>query len=371
MKINFITPDISRTGAIRVIIEYANRLSGRGHEVLILYPFLPLNYRHGGNFLKSLRFIRKVLRFVLGQDDLLNKSELFESNDFTVKQIPFINSFFIPNADAIITSFWPIATKIGEFDKSKGEKIYFLQANESSFISAEKWVRKSFELPFHYLSVSNYNRDVIRSKYGVEAEVIQNGINFSVFYNDSKDFNKQTLNISFINNLNPIKKIELIVEAIKKVKQHYNNITFTSFGECRPDNLPDFVNYYKNPDDKTIREIYCNSDIFIMSSKEEACPLSPGEAMACKCAVISTPVGGLVDYAIDNETVLFVEHGNSESIFNGISRLIEDKKFREKISLGGYNYVRENLRWDDAVDKFETFLENIVDLSNKNAENPS
>lgn len=361
MKINFITPDISRTGAIRVIVEYATRLSERGHEVLILYPFLPLNYKHGGNFLKTLRFIRKVLRFILRLGDIHNKSKLFAEQNITVKQIPTINSIFIPDADFIVTSFWPIAIKIGKFDQKKGEKIYFLQANESSFISAEEWVRKSFELPFNYLSVSNYNRDVIKSKYGVDAEVIQNGINFSVFYNDSKDFNKEKLNISFINNLNIIKKIELIVEAIKKVKKRYNNtVTFTSFGECRPENLPEFVEYFKNPDDRTIREIYCNSDIFVMSSREEACPLSPGEAMACKCAVISTPVGGLVDYAIDNETILFVEHDSSESIYQAICKLIEDIELRKKISIGGYNYVREKLKWEVAVDKFEAFLKKIA-----------
>lgn len=371
MKINFITPDVSRTGAIRVIVEYANRLSKRGHEVLILYPFFPLNYRHGGNFFKLLIFIRKILRFILRLGDIHNKSNLFAEQNFTVKQIPTINSIFISDADFNITSFWPIAMKIGKFNKKKGEKVYFLQANESSFISAEKWVRKSFELPFHFLSVSNYNRDIIKSTYGVDAEVIQNGINFSVFYNDSKDFNKETLNISFINNLNPIKKIELIVEAIQKVKKHYSNITFTSFGECRPENLPEFVEYFKNPDDRTIREIYCNSDIFVMSSREEACPLSPGEAMACKCAVVSTPVGGLVDYAINNETILFVEHGNPESIYQAISKLVEDTELRKRISLGGYNYVREKLKWEIAVDKFEAFLKSKADSHLKPDEIPS
>ena len=371
MKINFITPDISRTGAIRVIVEYANRLSERGHEVLILYPFFPLNYRHGINLLNTLRFFRKVLRFFLGLRDILNKSDLFADKNFKVKQIPIIRSMFIPDADFIITSFWPAAMKIGKFNKKKGEKIYFLQANESSFISSEKWVRKSFDFPFHFLSVSNYNRKVIKEKYGVDAEVILNGINFSVFYNENKDFNKETINISFINNLNPVKKIELIVEAINKVKQRYTNVTFTSFGECKPHNLPDYVNYFKNPDDETIREIYCNSDIFVMSSIEEACPLSPGEAMACKCAVVSTPVGGLVDYAIDNETILFVEHGNPDSIYDAICKLIDDTKLREKISLGGYKYVREKLNWEDAVDKFEAFLKNKAVSPPKSGENSS
>jgi L-malate glycosyltransferase len=358
MKISFVIPFVSRSGAIRVIFEYANRLSERGHDVVVYFPFWPLNYRGKISFMKLINLVKRFFNKFKG---LIFKKEaettsLFSESRFKIKQIPFINNFFMDDADAVITSFWPAALKISNLKKSKGDKIYFVQANESSFISDEKWVKKSFKPEFRYVCVSNYSANIIKQKYGFDSKVILNGINFDIFYNNKKNFNRDEINISFINSTNKIKRVGNIIEAINKLNLKFDNLSFTSFGENDSSGLPDFIEYFQNPDDDMIRNIYSNSDIFIMASREEACPLSPAEAMACKCAVISTPVGGFVEYSIKNETALYVEFESTDDIVTAASALIMDNNLREKISIAGYNLVRDIMNWNHAVDSLEKFI---------------
>jgi len=41
MKITFVLPDVGISGGARVVFEYANRLTERGHNVHIVYPIIP------------------------------------------------------------------------------------------------------------------------------------------------------------------------------------------------------------------------------------------------------------------------------------------------------------------------------------------
>ena len=362
MKINFVIPFVSRSGAIRVIFEYANRLTELGHDVTVYYPFWPFNYRGEINIIKIInlgkRFLKKFIDLVIKKD---TDAVLFKKTKFNIKQVTFIHDIFLEDADVIITYFLPAALKIASLKKSKGVKIYFVQANESSFISEEKWVRKSFLPLFRYICVSNYSKNIIKQKYGFDSEVILNGVNSDTFYNHNKNFNKDIVNISFINSSNKIKRVENIISAIGRLKNEFQNINFISFGENDSSNLPDYIEYYQNPDDEKIRDIYCNSDIFILASREEACPLAPAEAMACMCALVSTPVGGVVEYTVENESALYIKFDSSDSIYNAVAMLIKDNKLRKKLSLAGYYSVREKLNWIKATERFEKFIKQNVD----------
>ena len=43
MRINFLVPEIVRSGGIRTVFEYANRLTALGHEVTVYTPVIPFN----------------------------------------------------------------------------------------------------------------------------------------------------------------------------------------------------------------------------------------------------------------------------------------------------------------------------------------
>jgi glycosyltransferase involved in cell wall biosynthesis len=189
--------------------------------------------------------------------------------------------------------------------------------------------------------------------------VIHNGIDFQKFYNSEKIFNKNIKKISFIYydiEFKGVKDILIILERIHKI---YDNLDITCFGMTNNVNLPDYIKYTYNPDDEKIRKIYCESDIFICASKEEGFYLTPAEAMACKCAVVTSKVGAVCDYSTHKLNAMHFEPGNLIDMERCVRYLLDNQDELEKISLNGYTTIRNKLNWNDSLKTMKKLMENI------------
>lgn len=88
------------------------------------------------------------------------------------------------------------------------------------------------------------------------------------------------------------------------------------------------------------------SDIFVRPSLSEGLGVSFLEAMASRLPIIATPVGGIPDFLKDEETGLFCEPSNPESIAQKVKMLLENEKLREKIASNGYTLALREYSWD-------------------------
>ncbi len=91
------------------------------------------------------------------------------------------------------------------------------------------------------------------------------------------------------------------------------------------------------------------SDIFIRPSLSEGMGNSFVEAMAAGIPVIATPVGGIPDFLHDNETGVFCQVNNPESIKEKVELLLADGDLRAKIQLQGRELVLEKYDWNIVV----------------------
>jgi hypothetical protein len=73
------------------------------------------------------------------------------------------------------------------------------------------------------------------------------------------------------------------------------------------------------------------------------------EAMACKCAVVATNVGGIPDYTIAGRTAIIIPPANTMAIIEGVRTLVDDPYRLKKISENGYDHIRQ-FTWDRATD---------------------
>ncbi len=94
------------------------------------------------------------------------------------------------------------------------------------------------------------------------------------------------------------------------------------------------------------------SDIFIRPSLSEGMGISFIEAMAAGIPIITTPVGGIVDFLFDPEknpdkpaTGLFCEVRNPESIARQAKRLMEQADLRSSIIKNAHVLVAEKYDW--------------------------
>ena len=120
--------------------------------------------------------------------------------------------------------------------------------------------------------------------------------------------------------------------------------------------LPDYIQYYQNPDIEERLRLYRTSDIFLLSSNFEGFGIPPAEAMACKCAVISTDVGAIREYSENGISSLIVPTNNVSEFIKAIEYLITNPSELQKLSFNGYEIVRKSLNYDKSVAKFEQLL---------------
>lgn len=94
-------------------------------------------------------------------------------------------------------------------------------------------------------------------------------------------------------------------------------------------------------------------------SWQEGCQLPPMEAMACKCAVVTTNVGGIPDYAVAGQTALISDPRDPQALAQNIIRLLDYEAELMRISHAGYQHIK-HFTWERATDKLQQVLASLV-----------
>src|SRR3546814_17749375 len=87
----------------------------------------------------------------------------------------------------------------------------------------------------------------------------------------------------------------------------------------------------------------CSSDL------GEGWHLPPAEAMACGCAVVSTDIPGVFDYALEGTTALLAPPGDSATLADRLTELLDEdrksvvsgKSVSVRVDLGGSRIIKK------------------------------
>jgi glycosyltransferase involved in cell wall biosynthesis len=95
-------------------------------------------------------------------------------------------------------------------------------------------------------------------------------------------------------------------------------------------------------------EILAASQVFVLSSRSEALPVSILEAMAAGLPIVASRVGGVAELVVEGETGLLVPPGRPDVLAGAIERLIDDPGLRERMGAA----ARVRVEAEFAVDSF-------------------
>lgn len=359
MKISFVLPALCGTGGINVVYEYANRLKKCGHDVTVYVPIKAYNMHRGKvcvDILKQIYATLKVFKAIY-----INKlpKKLEKENNVKIETVWKIGDYFLNNADFVIATAWCTAFDVNRLKPSKGKKFYFVQGYE--IWDNIDLGRKSYQLPLKKIVIAEWIKEKLVVECGCKSEeiaVINNGINTRKFFVNLKISKKHnTIKCLMLDHSLEKKGVKYGVTAFKLAKKSIPNLKLSMFGIKKSQYVPDDVDYYENPKQDILVQLYQNSDIFIFPPLEEGWGLTAIEAMACGCAVVGTNVGCMLDIGVNNENVILCDKANSKDLAEGIIKLAQDSKFRERVAKNGYETVQK-LDWEKAVEKFEVELIN-------------
>lgn len=351
-RITFILPFKSLTGGIKVVLEYANRLTERGHRVTLVYPLIP--FRFGSKWYDPKRLFWQFHGIAA---NLLkrNRIDWFDLDGrVRLLRVPWIHDTFLPDADAVIATAWPTAFSVARLPARKGEKFYFIQGFET-FSGPDELVEASYRLPLRQIVIATWLERLMRENYGGHvAAMITNGINLEHFYNENKVYH-EPLRLLMLYHRESWKGGADGLDAMNKVRERAP-VQIVLFGKRYPKNLEPDIEFHHYPVGERLRKLYCSCDVFLSPSYTEGCQLPPMEAMACQCAVVATNIGGIPDYAIDGETVLTVQPGDIDGMTQQMLRLVQDRELLRRITQAGHRHIRQ-FTWDRATSLFDEALD--------------
>jgi glycosyltransferase involved in cell wall biosynthesis len=226
------------------------------------------------------------------------------------------------------------------FIKLQSPFIKFIINQSTKIIAANEYEKKIFT---EFTSAS-------------KIEIIKNGINLDILKNKTKNFKKKydlnTPYILFIGRFSYIKGIDILLKAIKILKDDnkLQNIKFVimgvDFGYQRQMykminkfDLENHILIIKNPSREDVLGGYAESEFLVLPSRWELSPLTPLEGFAFKKSVISTNIHGIPSTIKNDYHGILVESENSEQLAKCILELLSDKEKLTSFGLAGHKMI--------------------------------
>ena len=348
-------------GGTKVLYEYANYLSEKGHAVEIAYM---------ANQLWSNFHIPEPIRRILARASIAYRPRWFNLNS-QIKKYPLfsVNDKTVHDGDVIIATDVRTAEPVAKKKKKKGKKFYFIQDYEN-WALPDKEVQKTYSLNLNNITVSNWLSGIVKKYSGIEPIYIPNGINTDVFFSNNKIINRKPHSIVFQYRSNKAKGCKYAIEVCKRIQEIYGDAEINVISnEDRPTEIPDSFKFHHNITQNEVAEINRKSVVFICTSIDEGFGLPGLEAMACGCAVVSTAYTGVFEYAIDGENALLSPVKNIELMVKNIIRIFSDINLQTKLSINGIKTGKERSLLKAAFKFEQILLEEVLCTSNKEREN--
>lgn len=367
MRVNFVLPIVNLGGGTRVIALYAEHLRRRGHHVVaVSQPAKPIELH------------RQIKSLVKGRGwQRANQPDTTHFDKFDVEHRIIdshrpIEDRDLPDADVVVATWWETAEWVAKLSAGKGAKAYLIQQLESNFsgMPAER-VEATWRLPMQKIVVSRWLADLARDRFGdPDAIVTPNGIDLELFNAPVRGRQPHpTVGLLYAPNV-PHKGTSTALSIIETASRHVPGLHVRAFG-WEPQHseapLPPGSDFFQRPPQDFIREIYAGCDVWLCTSTSEGYHLPPHEAMACRCPVVSTRVGGPMDQIIDGVNGYLLDVNDVDGLTERLVAVLQlPEPAWRRLSDAAYNSVKD-FTWDKATMLFERALEAAIERSRRTA----
>ena len=224
---------------------------------------------------------------------------------------------------------------------------------------------------------SNFTKNRIIEEYGISSDKIisiHNGVDLNEYINSKNEKpslkeNKRKPICLFVGRIDdPRKGLDVLLEAISKIinkidiellivgkgdKKLYKKLA-TDLGISKNIKFLGFV------DEKNLKKLFIECDIYVSSSRLEGFGLTIVEAMAAGKPIIATKAGAIPELINNNENGFLVNIDDSDAMAKSILELLKNKELAEKIGKNNFKNVIENFSWIKNVIELEQVYKNMI-----------
>jgi glycosyltransferase involved in cell wall biosynthesis len=337
MTITFLCPHLEIAGGVRAILGYADRLAARGHEVTLVVPA-----RNG---------LRALWRRLAGAGP-----RWLPACRPRVLWVRRWSPRALPDADVLVATAWQSAGPVAEAPARCGAKFYLVQHYESLYHGEAPVVDATYRLPLRKIVISSWLGDIMRERFGEEAEVLVTPVDRELFHPVAAAGAPAGLRVLMLHHHYPWKGVADGVEAVARAKRRIPDVVLVGFGVRPPRDAAPYDEFHANPPQARLAALYSGCPIYLCPSWDEGLGMPSMEAMACGSALVTYDNGGCRDYARDGETALVARRRDVDDLAAKLERMATDGALRAKLAAAGAAFVSTAFDWDRAVLRLEALF---------------
>lgn len=351
MRITWIIPPPDLSGGIKVVGIYAQKLLERGHDVRVVYPIPPWP-----RLWRVRTFARRLVRHLqYGSVDLTHLAHLPEERLIACRGQTEVRDEQVPDGDVVVATWWKTAYWVSGFSRAKGRQFHFVQGYESMTASSAAAIEAAWCLPLQKIVISQWLLDLAHTKFNSDATLVPNGVDPRQFDAPPRPPHDPPT-VGFLYSPAWWKGPDVALAAIQRARRSLLTLQVISFGTESPSgSFPDIAQFHLRPPQARIRNLYAKSDVWLCTSRSEGFHLPPLEAMACRCPVVSTKVGGPLDCVEDGVNGYLVDVDDAPALADRLIAVLNDHTRWRCMSDAAYETSRR-FSWDRSAGLLEQVL---------------
>jgi glycosyltransferase involved in cell wall biosynthesis len=292
--------------------------------------------------------------------------------DIIHANLPLVPSFAIPQDSAKALVCAVHSTWKGEAIVTKRDNPKELNPNEKMMLRFNRVLRR-YETQLMnrsdaLIAVSKYTVDELTDLYGIKEEkihVIYNGVDINKFkprpdrteLRREFGLEQEKKIVLFVGRLYHRKGLETLLRSIPPVLQQFSDVTFAISGTgfkkkeeslrdlAKELDIEDTVKFLGYVPDEKLPHLYAASDIFVLPAIYENFPFAILEAQATALPVISTKVGGIPEFLVDNENGFLIDPGDQEQLTQRVLALLQNPELAKEMGNRGRSLIEKKFAW--------------------------
>jgi len=336
LRITFLVPGRGLVGGIKVMGEYAGRLRARGHDVAVLYRRTPSDVR---------RWLQRWLA--------RRTPDALDDSGCTLTPVREFTPETVPDADVVLTTGLRAVRAASALPPEKGRPVEIVQGTIYMDEDPAE-AQRLMALPVDRVAVSEHVARYLKTRFGVEAAVVPNGVDHSQFYNNERQFRTpRTVGMTYA--AGEMKGTAEGFAAMRRIRDRWPDVRLVMFGAQRPRHPPPRTEVFVRPKTARLRAIYSGCEVWLAPSHSEGFGLPVLEAMACRVVPVATRAGGHECIVEDEVSGFLVPVGDEEAMAKRIALLLEDESLLR--TMAGAAHERSlTFDWETSTDQLETLL---------------
>jgi glycosyltransferase involved in cell wall biosynthesis len=271
--------------------------------------------------------------------------------------------------DCVCDTALQLLTNEGSIEGPTMRTVHHVQGFQDPFIN--RCEMNALIGPTEKITVSKYWKDELKSKYGLDSNVVYNGIDAGKYLRSKTERGNFIL---FVGGMEARKGLEFVIEALEVLHSHGLDMRLVAVarpGFLRTESREWFEHLIERCDqkgkveikeligEKELIDLYSSASAFVLPTRMEGWGLSLMEAMAAGCPVISTPVGGVPELISDGKNGILVPVGDVAGTAHAIERVVNEPALRKQLCEEARKTIKK-FTWDAAADETKKIYERVL-----------